>query len=378
VPRTPSPSGSLLETPASIRWLVACAGAYAVLGGLITLAGYLFDVRRLTDWTGGGISMFPNPALCAVASGVALLVLSFGDRERGRLIVRFLSLIVASLGGLTFLQHLLGLNLGIDTLLFNRSWGQRAATAPMRMGPPACVSFLIIGAAMFMATKGDVSRRVVSRLAILPIAIASLSIVGYWFGADRLFGMARFTGIAFQTSTMIAVLGVGLAAAVPEHGLVAMLRREDAGGLIARKLLLPVIVIPLVLAWLRLRGQSAGLYDTAFGSAALSLAMVALLLLILVRAANAVSRHSQVALAAEKAVRVSEARLAAVLEQIPAGVGVTDADGRWVLSNRIMREFIPSKVPSRDPHLRERWRTPGPRGGDLPPERWPSARALQG
>lgn len=56
---------------------------------------------------------------------------------------------------------------------------------------------------------------------------------------------------------------------------------------------------------------------------------------------------------AEERLRESEARLAAILEQLPAGVGLFDREGRLHQSNVLLRRFmgsdlIPSLIPNRE------------------------------
>src|SRR6185369_9525211 len=135
----------------------------------------------------------------------------------------------------------------------------------------------------------------------------SLSLTGYWYNADRLFGVARFTGIAWQSSTIIAALGVGTMAAIPEAGIAAALARKDSGGVLLRRLIIPVIAIPLVLGWLRIIGQEIGLYDLAFGTALRSLIEVVLFVLLILWTSKGISR-------VETAARVAEVRLAAIVE----------------------------------------------------------------
>src|ERR1051326_867435 len=203
----PSPSELNSVRITTERGLAAVAGIYVLFVGALTLIGYAIGARRLTDWYDDGISMFPNAAVCAAASGVALLLLvTAGNRN----VIRVTAAIVGLLGAVTLVEHLTGVNLGIDTLLSKQTWGQRAAAAPMRMGPPASTSYLISGVALLLATYGWRARRVAGALAIAIVAIASLSLVGYWFGSDLLFGVAQFTGIAFQTSTVLAAIGIGL------------------------------------------------------------------------------------------------------------------------------------------------------------------------
>jgi len=81
---------------------------------------------------------------------------------------------------------------------------------------------------------------------------------------------------------------------------------------------------------------------------------------------------------AAKAAEASEARLAAVLQQLPVGVGVTDQNGRMVICNSGMRRYLPELIPSRDPERIQRWRGWASDGAPLEPNQWPGARALRG
>jgi hypothetical protein len=141
------PQSARTPTPAAPAWpaaLVIAAAACAVAGGIVTLVGWAFEIPRLTDWRNDGISMFPNTAACAALSGAALLSNGL-PRRRWRTLTSVLGTLVALIGGATLLENLSGISLGIDTIL-ERPWGQLAAVAPMRMGLPASISFLAIGA----------------------------------------------------------------------------------------------------------------------------------------------------------------------------------------------------------------------------------------
>jgi PAS domain S-box-containing protein len=297
----------LANTPALVA--IGC-GAYAIVAGVSGLLGWPLDMPVLTDWTSQGISMFPNTALCCALLGASLISLvahSVGDRPAAIVWARLLAGAVFLISGLTLLEHVTGIDLGIDTLLFDRVWGQNAASAPMRMGPPATASFLILSVALILATDGARARATATTLAIVTTAIASLSLTGYWFGTDQFFGIAKLTGIAFNTSTVVAALSAGVMAAVPEYGLAAALSRDDAGGAVHRRLLAPIIAVPLVLGWLRLLGEQAGYYDTAFGTALRSLAEIILFFGLLWWTASSISWYASFA-------NKANARLAAIIE----------------------------------------------------------------
>jgi PAS domain S-box-containing protein len=339
--------------------VVLLAAWYAILGGGVTLAGWALAVPRLTDWLGRNISMFPNTALCSIACGATLLLGVNGPAWR-TVAARACAALVVLIGGLTLLQHLVGVDFRIDSLLFQATWGQRAAMAPMRMGVPASSSFLILGSALLLATCGARSRATAALLAILPVAIASVPLVGYLFGADQLFGIARFSSIAWQTATILFVLGIGLVAALPDDGIMPLLRRRDAGGVAMRRLLPAIIAIPLLLGWLRVAGVDAGLFDSAFGTALRSIAEIAVFFALLYWTCSSISRHAAAADTAASALRASEERFTRFMTSLPGLAWIKDRSGRYVYANdaalrafqqtndtllgRTDRDFLPAPI----------------------------------
>lgn len=286
---------------------VAALGVYVALVGLIVLAGWIWRVPVLTDWTRDGISMFPNTALCAICLGIAIIAAACQPAKGSRLVMSLAGGFVALIGGATAFEHLSGVNLGIDTLLFDPVFGQRAATAPLRMGPPASTSYFLLGVATCLLTQGKPARLTAVLIAMVTAFIALLSLTGYLFGADQLFGVAKYTGIAFPTSTVLAAASLAIMGSAPEHGIVAALKKPDAGGALLRRLILPMIVIPLLLGWLRIHGQALGFYDGPFGTALRTLVEIVLFVSLVIWTARSVGWH-------ESAAQAAQWRLAAIVD----------------------------------------------------------------
>ncbi|SDJ55926.1 PAS domain S-box-containing protein [Paraburkholderia steynii] len=81
---------------------------------------------------------------------------------------------------------------------------------------------------------------------------------------------------------------------------------------------------------------------------------------------------------ANEALRASEKRLMTIIEQLPAGVGVMDATGVWTLNNTLMKQYMPTSIPSRRPDRDSHWRVWDKDGNLSAPESWPCIRALGG
>jgi PAS domain S-box-containing protein len=286
--------------------VVAAAGIYALVGGLASFAGWPLDVPRLTEWDGHGVSIQPNTALVTAAAGLALLTTSVGMRWPAAVIGAAVGLTAAA----TLLENLADVDLGIDTaFLFGRPWGRRGTLAPGRMGVPASFCWTLAGLALVLSTRGDAARRWVPALGIVVTSVAVLSLVGYAFGADTLFAVPRWTTIAMQTATFLLAVGIGLVAAVPERDPTRTLLADSGAGEVARRALPLVITLPLVFGYLRLRGQDAGLFDTAMGTALLALSMSLLTAAVVWWGIRALARRER-ALSAAAALRdQAEARL---------------------------------------------------------------------
>ena len=273
------------------RAVAMVTGAYAMMGGIVTLVGWALGIPRLTSWDGSGIVMKANTAVAVIAAGLALLLWQGGRRRA--VLVRGLGTMVTVIGGLTLLQHLTGLNFGIDTLLVHEPPGAPATTAPGRMGPPASTCFTLFGLALLFLTGKTRTRYWAAVLGTAVLGIAALSLVGYLYNSSPLFSFPRLTGIALQTASMLAGLALGLIMSVSEHGLGEALHRDDAGGIVLRRLMLAMIFLPVIIGWMRVQGERAGLYDSAFGSASRTLCEIVLLLGVLWWTARGLSRSDQ-------------------------------------------------------------------------------------
>lgn len=269
------------------RWLPTAAAILAIVGGTVSMVGWIAGFPGLLSWTGDDITIKFNTSICITAAGVALLTCSFFPRLT--IVIRSLGAATVIVAGATLLQHITGADFGIDTLFVGELPNSPATSAPGRMGMPASSSLTSLGLALIFATFHR-TRRAAAVLAIASLSVAALSLTGYFFGANQLYSIPRFTGIALQTATMIAILAIGIAALIREHGLYATFAREDAGGAMFRRLALPVVGISLTLGLVRLSLQNEGYFDTAFGTAARTLAEIVLLLTLLWWTAESLSR----------------------------------------------------------------------------------------
>ena len=251
----------------------ALAGACVVLVGALILVGWSFDIDSLKS-VYGPITMKSNAAVGLVLCGLALIA-----HARGwpRIVIAF-GAVSAAIGALTLSQHLFGWNLGIDELLFVEPAGAPATASPNRMGPNASTSLTCAGIELVLLFRGSARAiRVAQWMAIAAILLATLPVAGYIYGAVELYGVARYTGIALHTALTLLVLHLGILTARVDAGVMETFVAEGPAGTLLRRLVAPVVVIPLLLGYLVIIGREGNLFDRGLSIALFALSVVVIL-----------------------------------------------------------------------------------------------------
>ena len=236
----------------------------------------MFGIPGLTSLFLPGPNVKTNTGIALAAGGIANALL-LGARGRRTWVRAGLALaaVQAVIGGLTLTEHLFGWNLGIDELVATESAGALATTSPNRMGPPASISHLFLGIALLYAHSPHPGRRRLSHaLAVAVCSLTLLPVLGYAYGVSQLYEIARYTGIALSTALALFVLALSVIAARPERGLVALVRRSDEAGRLARTMLRVTVLLPLGMGWLLSWSLHANVIDGAFAVSVMVLVLI--------------------------------------------------------------------------------------------------------
>ncbi len=318
------------------RFGLLFCGIYATLGGLLSLAAWIFNLPSLADWFSVGISTQPNTALATFFAGTAILCLA----RPARIPAAICGAVVALIGGATLLQILGGFDFGIDTLLmFDRPWGREATVHPGRMGPPAATSWTLLGCGIVLASLSGWSRarELASGFALVTCAIASLPLIGYLYQAHDLYSRPSITAIALQTTTFILACSIGMFLAIPDNALLRLFSEESPAGRLLRRSLPVVIGAPVVLGLLYLGVRHAGWVTTEFGTAARTVVEILLFFALLSWTGHAASQEI-------KRKRLLERQLQHVTDNAAVMVTQCSRDLRYVYANKMYCEGIGRRI----------------------------------
>lgn len=262
------------------------ASAMTTLVGCLVLFGWWVDLEFIKNcFSLSIVTMKANAAVCFILSGMSLWLSQGGDgTDKGvascswfSLLSRVCATSVLVIAALTLSQYLFGWNLGIDELLLRDSPNALMTSHPGRMGLNTAVNFLLIGRVLELVGEAKTRRSYwYAQICALIAALISLqAIIGYAYGVEILYGFPAYsTSMALHTAVTFIVLCISLLWTYPNEGLMQIVTSETYGGLLARRLLLAAIAVPLVLGWLILQGLIAEFYEPAFAVSLLVLVLI--------------------------------------------------------------------------------------------------------
>ena len=290
-------------TPSSASARAAGSAALVCAGiGVLVLAGWVLDADTMRGPL-GAVVMPPNASLAFVVAGASLWI----QRRRPmktwpRVVALALATVVLVLGALAFVERTFALQLGLGRLLFADRMTAYPDLWSSGMATNSAVAFILAGGALIgLDAPFKWWGRTTQWLATAGLLIAAAAIVGYLYDVRALYQVDSAAAMAASTAIAFFALHSGLLFARSDSSWPGVLLSRDAGGTMARRLLVAVSAVPLALGWLLIHLNKDALASREAGVALLVVALTAVLMMVVIRAATAV--------------RAGEAAIQALLER---------------------------------------------------------------
>lgn len=233
-----------------------------ILIALIALSGWIFDLEFLQTinfhWPGIKI----NSIIAIIFSGISLLLLS---AQRKKNLAFFLAAIVFLIGILSLSEYLFHWNAHIDELFFSDK-KTPAAIHPGRMARITAYIFIILGISLLACSfKKRWSQWLTEFSAILLLIISFGGLISNLYNAGQLFKIAKLESFSFPTIFSIMLLSLGILFSKPDTGFLSSFLRRTTAARTGIKGIFIVIIFLIVIGWLCIKGEEAGLFNTELG-----------------------------------------------------------------------------------------------------------------
>jgi len=179
---------------------------------------------------------------------------------------RLLASLTCLISLITIAEYAFNWNTHIDQLLFRDPVTGPESVFPGRMSPATALCLFLAGAGLIGISTESIRAKAVSQILFLLFFLISLmAVVGYVYNATALYKVASYSSLAMNTAIAFIVLSLGCLFADTKNGFMSVIASDGIGGRVARRVLPVSILFPVIVGWLRLKGQHAGLYDAEFG-----------------------------------------------------------------------------------------------------------------
>jgi diguanylate cyclase (GGDEF)-like protein len=233
------------QNAAAVRGFAVFSRVVAVLictVALVVLAGWCLDVPLLTTLVPGQHAMKANAAIAFALSGLALFLTQDFVPPRWRL-GPWLSIVVAGIGAVTLGEYLWSLDPGFDHL-FDDSVARAAGLPQGRMAVPAALALTLLGVlGLLVSTRRYLVLRETIAMVLLAIVVTGLASYAVAL-AGKVGG--PFAQVPLPTLLMLLLAVLGWLSSSPTTGLTRGATADTFGGALARRLLLPSLLLPVM------------------------------------------------------------------------------------------------------------------------------------
>lgn len=309
-----------------LAWLIVCIAA-------AVMAGWLLRVLTLTSWLSGQVTTKFNAGLCLLLLGTAVILLA-SRGARARPVAFALALAVLAVAGATVLEHLSGIDFGIDQAVVRDT---SSAPYPGRFAVQTGVAFMFAAAAILLIGRRFRGVGFTELLALVVGLVGVTSLLGHMYGASPLLDLGSAAQISLPASIVLTLLSLSLIGIDGDHAIVRLMWDRGMPGQVMRRFVPAALIVVPAGAWLRLVGEQARLFDEATGLAIL-VGFESLVLAIV--GAWTVSRTQHLegerSRATAALARLGAAASTPLIETAPIGLAVLDRDLRFMYANPAM------------------------------------------
>ena len=298
-----------------------------VLGTLVVLA-WIYDFPFLQEIKSRYILMKMNTALSFILLGIAVLI--FKDKKElsslDNLIILAFCVIIITVNVLTVCQYTFNWHYSIDKLLINDP-SPDDHSASGRISIIIVLNLCFSALALIIQTFRPASYVTFQSFIFFVFLTSVLSFSAHLYGAVNYYGIASYIKMPLLSTISFISISLAQLFAQKGSGIMSFFTSNTIGGLVARRLIPMVIYLPLIIGWLRLKGEELGFYEHKFGTALFGIAVISVLIIVILRNAKRLIHTDKLRIQIENALKESDERLRIIFDQAPHAMIVMDEKG---------------------------------------------------
>jgi PAS domain S-box-containing protein len=299
---------------------------------LFDLVGWRYNIAVFKSILLSGEPMKLITASCFFVSVLAIIIVLFNFRKLIWKVITFSSaMLICLISILSLYVHLFTIINGYESPVSQLPYFRLFLPPGERMAILTACNFLFLGITMFLLRKDKMIASGLAHVIFIPVFLVSyFTIISYILGVSAAtelnhVAVALNTGIAFCAICVVILL------IRPDTWLMKVFNSSEIAGIISRKLLPPLAVLPIIIGWLRIYGERIGLMRSEVGVVLVAIAYTFCFIILIWLLARSIEKIDRKRRSMEDELKESEERFRAIAETVPVLVCVTRTEDSIVL-----------------------------------------------
>ena len=232
----------------------------------VDLLGWIFNLTILKSISDQWIPMRIITAICFIITVVSLMLIYLKySSPLVKTSIYSVAVFLCLVSLLTIYVSAFRLSSGHESAFAGTPFFNSFLSNKMRMALLTAINFLLIGCILIFLTGQTKRNAGIAHILVVPVALSAyLILLRYILGVNVIYDtdyipVAVNTGIAFL-ATCIAIFIMN-----PDTWLMKVISGNDSGRVVARKLLPTLLLLPIIIGWLRIKGEILGLFTSQEG-----------------------------------------------------------------------------------------------------------------
>jgi PAS domain S-box-containing protein len=233
---------------------------------ILDLTGWIFDFTVLKSIMPQWIPMKIITAVCFLLAAASLVIVQINLSVKTiRILTAISSGFIILTGIITAYVYLYTLIMGQEPGIVNNSFLSVILTQPSRMAFLTACCFVLIGFIIFLIGSKRKTQIGLAHALLIPVMVVSYyDICSYLLGV---YISTKILGVSVALNTGLASAGLSIAILMlyTDTWLTKVFTSPEIGGIVARKLLPGVLILPAVIGWFRIQAESKKIVTSEVG-----------------------------------------------------------------------------------------------------------------
>lgn len=281
----------------------------------------------------------PNLALCFTLSACALWI--YCEKPNSSIFIslaRISGAFIFIFSVLTIFQYFFKINIGIDQGLIIEPYNPNNLFPAGRMNPFTATNFALIGFTLFLMDSKSIRHDVHQILMCIVILLSMFGLFGnlYNVGHTPIYGISeKYSQMSPQICALFLLLSLGIIFSRPNEGIFTILYSKYSGGSIARKLIPPIVLLPIAIGYLvALGGSKVGFYDSELGIALLVILTEIIFASLILFNSYSLNKIDKKRHSSEMQLRINQIKLSGILSNTKSVIYAINTEGEFILTNK--------------------------------------------